>query len=136
MDIVDQEKRSWMMSRIKGRDTKPEMLIRKALHRRGFRFRLHVKALPGKPDIVLKKYKAAVFVHGCFWHRHQGCSNATTPSSNTALWKAKFAANVERDFRNQRNLQEDGWRVAIVWECAIRASLDRTTEALENWLLE
>lgn len=107
------------MSRIKSKDTAPEMRVRSALHRAGYRFRLHVKDLPGKPDIVLPKYKTVIFVHGCFWHRHKGCSNATMPSTNQAFWKEKFKRNVERDKREQAELNKLGWKVLVVWECEV-----------------
>lgn len=106
-----------MMSGIKGRDTKPERVVRSHLHLAGFRFRLHGRELPGRPDVVLPKWNAVVFVHGCFWHRHQGCPQAAVPSSNRAFWKAKFSANVARDERNRLQLRKLGWRVFIVWEC-------------------
>lgn len=119
VDIVTPEVRSRMMSRIRGRNTRPEVALRKALHRRGFRFRLNAKKLPGSPDIVLPKWKTVLFVHGCYWHRHPGCRKATTPSSNAEFWTEKFRQNVERDARNIRDLREAGWRVGVVWECAI-----------------
>jgi len=105
------------MSRIRGRDTAPERLVRSTLHRAGYRFRLHRKDLPGRPDIVLPKYRTVVFVHGCFWHRHSRCRFAYTPKSRVAFWNAKFAANVERDRHNVRELKRLGWRVVTVWEC-------------------
>jgi DNA mismatch endonuclease (patch repair protein) len=119
MDRIDAQRRSWNMGRIKGRDTGPEKTVRSLLHRQGFRFRLHEKKLPGKPDIVLPKWKAAIFVHGCFWHRHKNCRFCYTPKSNTAFWNAKFAGNVERDQRNQTSLREAGWKVLTVWECEL-----------------
>lgn len=118
-DIVTPEVRSRMMSRIRGRNTRPEVVLRKALHRKGFRFRLNAKKLPGSPDIVLPRWKTVLFVHGCYWHRHPGCRKATTPSSNVEFWAKKFRQNVERDARNIRDLLEAGWRVGVVWECAI-----------------
>ncbi|MBI9080458.1 MAG: DNA mismatch endonuclease Vsr [Pseudodesulfovibrio sp.] len=118
-DIVDKATRSRMMSSIKGKDSKPEMAVRKFLHASGLRFRLHRKDLPGKPDIILPKYKTAIFVHGCFWHRHEGCPKATTPASNMDFWEQKFAGNIERDRRNQGVLRSLGWRVLIMWECEI-----------------
>jgi DNA mismatch endonuclease (patch repair protein) len=116
MDVVDQATRSRMMSGIRGRDTKPELIVRSFLHRAGLRFRLHAK-LPGKPDLVLAKHRTAVFVHGCFWHRHEGCRFATTPKTSAAFWRDKFAANVRRDTRVQQQLEELGWRVLVIWEC-------------------
>jgi DNA mismatch endonuclease, patch repair protein len=132
-DTISVERRSWNMSRIAGRDTKPELLLRSLLHRAGFRFRLHVKDLPGKPDIVLAKYRIAIFVHGCFWHRHQGCRNATMPSTRPEFWAAKFEGNIERDARNTAVLEEAGWTVIIVWECDLKsdpsAVVSRLSEA-------
>ena len=118
-DHLDKETRSWNMSRIRGKDTKPEIAVRKMLHAAGFRFRLHVKNLPGKPDIVLPKWKTVVFVHGCFWHRHQGCSRCTTPTSNNEYWDKKFVKNVERDKNDKKTLERLGWKVLIVWECEV-----------------
>lgn len=135
-DIVDQQTRSRMMSGIRGKDTKPELALRRALHARGFRFRLHSKAVHGRPDLVLPKYRAVVFVHGCFWHRHEGCRYTTTPSTRQEFWHAKFTASVARDAAVRGKLLKDGWRVATVWECALRkpvqivASIDR----LSAWL--
>jgi DNA mismatch endonuclease, patch repair protein len=105
-----------MMAGIRGKNTKPELLLRSALHRRGLRFRLHGPNLPGKPDIVLPKYRAVVLVHGCFWHRHEGCKYCYTPSSNTEFWRMKFAGTVSRDTRHLGALREHSWRVAVVWE--------------------
>lgn len=111
------------MSAIKGRDTKPEVLVRKLLHELGYRFRIQRKDLPGKPDIVLPKYKTAIFINGCFWHRHKGCKYASTPSTNSNFWEKKFAANVERDIRNYAALKEQGWNVLIIWECEVKELL-------------
>lgn len=118
MDVVDPATRSRMMSGIRGKDTKPELVVRSNLHRAGLRFRLHAK-LPGKPDLVLPKYRTVVFVHGCFWHRHKGCRYATTPTSNTVFWQEKFAANVRRDAKVKKQLEKLGWRVFVVWSCAM-----------------
>lgn len=118
-DIVSPAVRSRMMSNIRGKDTKPELVLRKALHARGFRYRLNARDLPGSPDIVLPKWRAVLFVHGCYWHRHPGCPKATMPSSNVAFWREKFAQNVARDRRNLADLMDLGWRVGIVWECVI-----------------
>lgn len=135
-DIVTPKVRSRMMRGIKGKNTKPEIQLRKHLFKVGFRYRLHSKDLPGKPDIVLPKWNAAIFVHGCFWHRHAGCSLATTPSTRTEFWKQKFDANVERDSRNKENLIDAGWRVATVWECAIRTNSEDVVSNLVAWLKE
>jgi len=120
-DIVSPAVRSSMMSRIRGKNSRPELALRKQLFAAGYRFRLHRRDLPGSPDIVLPKYRAVVFVHGCFWHRHEGCSKSTTPSSNAAFWATKFASNVRRDAAAIDRLVALGWRVAVVWECALGA---------------
>ncbi len=134
-DIVDAKTRSRMMAGIRGKNTTPEVRLRKALHGAGFRFRLHSAKLPGRPDIVLPKFRAAVFVHGCFWHRHEGCRNASVPKSNAEFWEDKFARNVERDTANVAGLHAVGWRVAIIWECAIRKRGEAdVTEELAVWL--
>ncbi|MFC1817484.1 very short patch repair endonuclease [Thermodesulfobacteriota bacterium] len=117
MDILSKEKRSWNMSRIKGKDTKPELVVRSLLHRLGYRFRLHRKDLPGRPDIVLRKYGTVIFVHGCFWHRHDGCSKAYNPKTRTEFWKKKFEENVQRDKRRKKEIEALGWNVLIIWEC-------------------
>ncbi len=105
------------MSRIRGKDTKPEKRLRSLLHRLGFRFRLHGRKLPGRPDIVLAKHKTVIFVHGCFWHRHRGCKNCTTPTHRRAFWVAKLEGNAARDKLHQRALRKLGWRAFVVWEC-------------------
>jgi len=114
--------RSWNMSRIRSKNTKPEILVRKAIHAKGYRFRLHEKKLPGKPDLVLAKHRLVIFVNGCFWHRHQGCRLSTTPKSNTDFWERKFSDNMQRDERNKKKLQALGWRVQVIWECETRDS--------------
>jgi DNA mismatch endonuclease (patch repair protein) len=119
MDRLSPEHRSWNMSRIKSRDTSPELKVRSLLHGMGYRFRLHRKDLPGKPDIVLPKYRTVIFVHGCFWHRHIDCKYAYTPKSNIEFWENKFAANIQRDVRSKRLLQERGWSVIVIWECQV-----------------
>lgn len=116
-DIVDPKRRSEMMAGIRSRNTAPELAVRSIAHRMGLRFRLHRKDLPGRPDLVFPKHRLAVFVHGCFWHRHEGCRHASMPKSRTAAWAGKFAANVERDARQQTALRSLGWRVLVVWEC-------------------
>jgi DNA mismatch endonuclease (patch repair protein) len=108
------------MSRIRGRDTTPERAVRSILHRLGYRFRLHSRSLPGRPDVVLPRYKTVVFVHGCFWHRHKKCRFAYVPKSRTKFWTEKFSGNVERDRRVVRMLRSIGWRVLVVWECELR----------------
>lgn len=124
MDIVTKEKRSRMMSGIKGKNTKPELLLRSALHKLGFRFRIQRKDLPGKPDIVLSKYKTIIFVHGCFWHRHPGCKYAYTPKSNIEFWTNKLEGNAIRDRLTEKALEEMGWRIIIVWECEVKALIE------------
>lgn len=110
-----------MMSRIRGKNSRPELALRRQLFAAGYRFRLHRGDLPGSPDIVLPKHQAAVFVHGCFWHRHDGCPKTTTPSSNVRFWQTKFISNVKRDEMAIERLVLLGWRIAVVWECAIGA---------------
>ncbi len=122
-DIVDKKTRSRMMAGIRGKDTKPELLVRRFLHARGFRYRLHDKRLPGSPDIVLPKHKLAVFVHGCFWHRHAGCRLASTPDQNRQQWMKKFSLNADRDARQIQILLESGWRVLVIWECGLKSTV-------------
>lgn len=131
MDIVSREKRSRMMSAIGGKDTRPELKVRSYLHSRGFRFRLHARNLPGRPDMVFPKYRTVVFVHGCFWHRHDGCNLAYHPKTNVDFWEKKFQANVERDLRNLQELEKDGWKVLIIWECELSGS-DALTQLEEG----
>lgn len=117
VDRLTKEHRSWNMSRIRSRDTKPELRVRSLVHRLGYRFRLQVKGLVGRPDLVLPRYHTAVFVHGCYWHRHPGCRFAYQPRSRVKFWQAKFARNVERDAEVRAALEADGWRVVVIWEC-------------------
>ncbi len=121
-DIVDKSTRSRMMSGIKSKDTQPEMRVRRFLHAKGFRYRLHVRELHGTPDICLPKYQTVIFVQGCFWHRHKGCRLSYTPASNVKMWQAKFKQNIQRDRTNTRALIKEGWRVIVLWECGLRKS--------------
>lgn len=120
-DVFTKTKRSEVMSRIKGRDTKPELAVRSMLHRMGYRFRLHRNDLPGKPDVVLTRYKTVIFVHGCFWHRHKGCRFAYTPKSRYDFWLKKLESNVARDLDVKSELTRLGWHVITVWECELRS---------------
>lgn len=133
-DTITSERRSWNMSRIRGRNTGPELRLRSLLHRAGFRFRLHAKTLPGRPDIVLPKYRTAIFVHGCFWHRHSGCRNATTPSTRAEFWQEKFDGNVRRDARNRADLEAAGWTVMTVWECELKTDAEEVVRRLAGEL--
>lgn len=120
VDHISEERRSWNMSRIRSKDTKPEMIVRKMLHQNGISYRLHVKDLPGKPDLSNKKKKFAVFINGCFWHQHQGCKRATMPKSNTLYWKPKLKRNIEKFNENVEKLLLNGWRVFTIWECEVQ----------------
>ena len=128
-DVFSKEKRSRIMSRVGGKDTKPELAVRSMLHRMGFRFRLHRPDLPGKPDIVLPKYKKVVFVHGCFWHGHKGCPRAKRPTTNSRFWETKLNKNMERDKKNLAALNAMGWEALIVWTCEVK-----DTERLQRTL--
>lgn len=116
-DKISKERRSWNMSRIKGKDTSPERIVRSILHRLRFRFRLHGQNLPGRPDIVLPKYRTVVFVNGCFWHCHRRCKKAAVPKTRSAWWRRKLEGNVARDSLKKQALRKLGWRVLVVWEC-------------------
>lgn len=126
--------RSRMMASIRSRDTKPEMMVRRFLHGRGFRYSLTRKDLPGRPDLVLPRYNAAIFVHGCFWHGHAGCRFATMPATRSDFWRAKLSANAARDERVETELQKLGWRVAVVWECSLRQEPLPALKRLERFL--
>ena len=131
-DNLTPEKRSELMGRIRGVDTKPELFVRRALHARGYRFHKHIRELPGCPDLVFAGRRAVIFVHGCFWHRH-GCKKTYVPNSRKEFWEAKFASNVKRDKRDQLELAEAGWRSLVVWECEIEndgSTMDRITDFL------
>lgn len=136
-DIVSRNERSAMMSGIRGKNTRPERLVRQALFRRGFRYRLHTKGLPGKPDLVLKKYRAVIFVNGCFWHRHD-CHLFKWPSTRVNFWKEKLDGNAGRDSRNMAALRKAGWRTCVVWECALKGkvklSIDAIIDRIDSWL--
>ena len=135
VDVVDQATRSRMMSSIHAKNTKPEIVLRRKLHRAGLRYRLHNTKLAGKPDLVLASRRAVIFVHGCFWHRHNDCHWCSTPSSNTEFWSAKFERNKKRDAKAVETLRAEGWRVAIVWECGLRTtSLEETSARLLTWI--
>ncbi|WP_342725710.1 DNA mismatch endonuclease Vsr [Bradyrhizobium sp. B097] len=135
IDVVDRITRSRMMSGIRGKNTQPELALRRALHREGFRYRLHAPDLPGRPDIVLPKHKSVVEVRGCFWHRHERCIYCTTPSSNKEFWHRKFNETIKRDERNRLALRRLGWRIAIVWECSVKDNgANVVAERLKTWL--
>ncbi len=132
---MEPEAKRRLMARFRQRDTKPELVVRRVLHRMGFRFRVHVGRLPGRPDIVLPKYRTAIFVHGCFWHRHHGCKIATSPKTRQEFWQAKFEGNVARDQRNTDALAAEGYQVHIVWECEAKddeALASRLRDAIQG----
>ena len=131
VDSLSKAERSARMASIRGKDTKPELLLRRALHALGLRYRLHGKGLPGKPDLVFSRHRAVVFVHGCFWHRHAGCKVASTPKSNTEFWQTKFDRNVERDAGHVANLEAQGWRVFVAWECELTGKGKASASASE-----
>lgn len=137
MDTVDRQTRSTIMASVRQKDTGAEILLRSALHKSGFRYRLHDKKLPGSPDLVFPRFGAVIFVHGCYWHSH-GCYKSTVPKSNRAFWAEKFAANRNRDERNIGLLLKNGWRVMIVWECALLGktamSVQELTRRVHAWL--
>jgi DNA mismatch endonuclease, patch repair protein len=130
MDIWSEKKRSEVMSKIRGENTKPEMILRSALFRKGYRFRVHKKDLPGKPDIVLPKYHSVIFVHGCFWHYHKKCDEGRIPSSNSKFWKEKLERNVKKDANNIKELKKDSWKVFVIWECEIEKQFEKTIKRL------
>jgi len=129
-DVHDPETRSFNMSRIRGKDTKPEVKLRSLLHQAGFRFRIHDSRLPGKPDIVLPRYRSVIFVNGCFWHRHEGCKYCTTPATRKDFWDKKFSDTVQRDQAKNQQLEETGWDVFIVWECELKNDAERVLRFL------
>ena len=129
-DVFSPEKRSAVMSKIKGKDTVIEILVRKYLFANGFRFRKNVATMPGKPDIVLKKYKTVVFVHGCFWHGHENCKQFRLPKTRTEFWEKKISQNIERDKRTKEILEKENWNVLILWECELEKNFESTMETL------
>ncbi len=133
-DRLTKEKRSWNMSRIKGKDTGIEVAVRKRLFSYGYRYRKNDKKLPGKPDIVFPKYKTVVFIHGCFWHLHQGCKNARLPKTNTIFWEKKLKHNVDNDIKNQTLLESMGWKVITIWECEIEQDIEASVQKITNAL--
>jgi DNA mismatch endonuclease (patch repair protein) len=132
VDRLTPAQRSILMSKVRGKDTLPELAVRKIVHRLGYRFRLHYRGLAGTPDLVLPKLRTVVFVHGCFWHRHEGCAKASLPKTRRAYWRSKFETNVERDEQNERRLRLEGWRVVVVWQCQLRdaAKLTRRLKSI------
>jgi DNA mismatch endonuclease (patch repair protein) len=122
-DVHSKETRSYNMSRIRSKDTKPELLVRKFLHKNGFRYRLHVKDLPGKPDIVLPKYKTVIFIHGCFWHGHEGCKKASLPKTRPDWWKDKINRNIQNDIHAEVALNTNNWNVIKIWECDLNKNI-------------
>jgi DNA mismatch endonuclease (patch repair protein) len=121
-DVHSKETRSYNMSRIRSKDTKPELLVRRFLHKNGFRYRLHVKDLPGKPDIVLPKYKTVIFIHGCFWHGHEGCKYSTLPETRKDWWRNKIGKNIANDRKSEEILMATGWKIIIIWSCSLKKS--------------
>ncbi len=132
-DVFSQEKRSWIMSRVKGRDTRPEILVRSFIFRMGFRFCLHRRDLPGTPDIVLPRHGKVIFVHGCFWHGHKRCPRSKRPTTNENFWNKKLDGNIKRDKRYRRELRQTGWKVLIVWECETK-NPEKLLRKLERFL--
>lgn len=129
-DTISKERRSWNKSRIKGKDTSPEVSVRSYLFRNGFRFRKNVSSLPGSPDIVLPKYRTVIFINGCFWHHHEGCRYATVPKSRSEFWMSKFERNVFNDKKNRELLEALGWNVITVWECSLKRDFSKTMHSL------
>ena len=121
-DVHSKAVRSYNMSRIKSKDTKPEIIVRRFLHKNGFRYRLHVKDLPGKPDIVLPKYKTVIFIHGCFWHGHEGCKYYVVPKTRTEWWLHKIGTNIANDVNAETALKNGGWKIIKIWECQLKKS--------------
>lgn len=136
-DIFTKQKRSRIMSKITGKETKPEILVRKYLFANGFRYRKNAKELPGKPDIVLPKFKTVIFVHGCFWHGHKGCNKSALPSTNTKFWKEKISKTVERDKTKARKLLQAGWNVLTIWQCELQSKVrEKNLNRLKNQIIQ
>lgn len=133
-DTLTPKKRSWNMSRVKSKSTSIEVKVCKYIYGQGFRYRKNVAKLPGKPDIVLGKYHTVIFIHGCFWHRHAGCKDTTTPKTNTEFWVKKFTTNIENDKKHLEALQKQGWDVIVLWECEINCDFDQTMHNLISTL--
>ena len=136
VDKIEKKARSANMSKIRSKDTKPELKVRRILHKLGYRFRLHRKDIPGRPDIVLPKHKTVVFVNGCFWHRHDSCREASRPKSNSEYWETKLNRNVERDIRNHSTLRKDNWKVIVFWECELERDTESNTLFVKKRLAE
>lgn len=134
-DRISKEKRSWNMSRIRSKDTKPEIKVRSYLFKLGFRFRKNVQKLPGKPDIVLPKYSTVIFINGCFWHHHQGCRYAYIPKTRTNFWLDKFSKNSENDKKNKVILQQLGWKVVVLWECMLKNDFNKTMSTVVDQIV-
>ena len=133
--MITEQQRHYIMSRIRGKATKPELLVRSWLWKHGYRYRLNVNSVPGRPDIVLRKYRTAIFVNGCFWHGHEDCGKYAVPKSNTEFWLAKVTRNRERDQRNYKDLHDAGWQVIVVWECQLKKNhIENTMRGIEHSL--
>jgi len=133
-DVFSNKKRSEVMSRIRGKDTGIELMVRRWLHSRGYRFRKNVRDVPGSPDVAIKKYKVAIFVNGCFWHGHENCKLSTIPKSNVDFWRDKIERNQSRDRRNYAELESRGWHVKVLWECGLKNDFEQEMQKLEAWL--
>jgi DNA mismatch endonuclease (patch repair protein) len=134
MDIWSKQKRSEVMSKIRGKNTKPELILRSLLFKQGYRFKVHQKDLPGKPDIVLPKFKTTIFVHGCFWHHHKGCRDGRIPSTNKEFWDKKIRRNIIKDRENMKELKKDNWTVIVIWECDIEKHPDKVINYIQKIL--
>lgn len=136
VDRVSSRKRSDIMRAVRGKNTKPELIVRSVAHHLGLRFKLHDSKLPGQPDLVFPRWETVLFVHGCFWHRHKGCAKATTPKSNIEFWEAKFSANQARDHLNIRDLKASGWRVLVIWQCQTKSNDEVAKFLVRNFSLD